>query len=56
MIKFGGEHAMKVNVINKPIRGFYGLIIFFFLEGFRAFVLCESVSGYVLNWFLDRSS
>ena len=38
MIKFGGEHSMKVNVINKPIK-----------EGFRAFALCESTSGYVLN-------
>ena len=38
MIRFKGEHSMKVNVINKPIK-----------MGFRAFVLCESSSGYVLN-------
>ena len=28
----------------------------YFKDGFRAFVLCESSSGYVLNWFLDRSN
>ena len=32
------------------------LLLIYFIGGFRAFVLCESGSGYVLNWFLDRSS
>ena len=31
------------------------LMVFLYLDGFRAFVLCESGSGYVLRWFLDRS-
>ena len=35
---------MAIYVINKPIK-----------YGFRAFVLCESTSGYVLRWFIDKS-
>ena len=45
MIRYHGKSSMTVYVKNKPIQW-----------GFRAFVLCESCSGFVLNWFLDRSS
>ena len=45
MIKYDGKNQMKIWVLNKPIKC-----------GFRAFVLCESTSGYVLRWFLDKSS
>ena len=38
MIKYRGNNAMKIYVINKPIKC-----------GFRAFVLCESTSGYVIR-------
>ena len=31
------------------------LLLLFYLGGFRAFVLCESTSGYVIRWFLDKS-
>ena len=44
MIKYRGKNHMKIYVLNKPIKW-----------GFRAFVLCESNSGYVLRWFLDKS-
>ena len=56
MIKFHGEHSMKIFVVNKPIRRFYFLYFYIFVVGFRAFALCESTSGYVLNWALDRSA
>lgn len=49
-----GKHPMKIYVINKPIKCI-GLLLLFVLVGFRAFVLCESTSGYVIRWFLDKS-
>ena len=30
-------------------------LFYIYKAGFRAFVLCESSSGFVLNWLLDRS-
>ena len=59
MIKYRGEHSMKVFVINKPIKSkqlFFSIKIIWKIAGFRAFLLCESSSGFVLNWLLDRSS
>lgn len=48
MIKYGGQHSMKINVVNKPIKGINNNN-YLELEGFRAFALCESSSGYVLR-------
>ena len=45
-----GKHKLKVYMPNKPIRRYF----FFFIillnkkDGFKAFALCESSSGYVL--------
>ena len=52
-----GKHPMKIYVINKPIKCKFiaNSNIIIFLVGFRAFVLCESSSGYVIRWFLDKS-
>ena len=41
MIRFNGRSSMKVYMPLKPIK-----------YGFKAYVLAESKSGYVLNWML----
>lgn len=42
MIAYKGRHKWKVYMPLKPIK-----------FGFKAYVLCESDSGYVLNWSLN---
>ena len=51
MIKYHGKSSMTVFVKNKPIQciRIYLTCFYIFKGGFRAFVLCESCSGYVLN-------
>lgn len=49
MIKFKGQNPMTVFVKNKPIQCIYYMVYIMYKVGFRAFVLCESSSGYVLN-------
>jgi len=51
MIRYTGtKTSLKIYVLNKPIKCYFRKFVFkLFKGGFRAFVLCESTSGYVLK-------